>query len=98
MEKADRDRFAAAYRLLADVLQRERSIDSVDTKVPFLLGDLTRRVFVGTQFDPPDEILEMTAEILRSGDEKQRKSMAQRLRDHADHLDEVSEDERTQST
>jgi len=98
MDKIDRDRFADAYRILADVLQRERSGDSVEGHIPFILGDLTRRVFVGTQFDPPDEVLERTAEILRSGNEKQRKSMAQRLRDHADYLDQLSEREEADPT
>ncbi len=88
MDKVDRDKFSEVYRLLAEVLQRERT-DRVESHMPFILGDLTRRIFVGTQFDPPDEVLEMTAEVLRTGDEKQRKSMAQRLRDHAEHLDEL---------
>ena len=96
MDKIDRDRFAAVYRLLADVLQRERPTDSMETHIPFILGDLTRRIFVGTQFDPPDEVLEMAAEILRSGDDKQRKTMAKRLRDHAVHLDDLSEHEKTE--
>ena len=98
MDKVDRDHFADAYRLLAEVLQRERPSDSVEGHIPFILGDITRRVFVGTQFDPPDEILERTAEILRSGNEKQRKSMAQRLLDHANYLDQLSDREELDST
>ncbi len=91
MEPLDRERFAATYRLLAEILEHERPADAVEDHPSFILGDLTRRIFVGTEFDPPDEILEMTAAALRAGDQKQREATATRLRSHADHLDELSD-------
>ncbi len=90
MDNFDRDRYASAYRLLAEILERNRPADPVEGHMSYILGDLTRRVFVGSQFDPPDEILEQTAQVMRSGSDEARKKMADRLRRHAIHLDELN--------
>ncbi len=88
MDSFDSQRFAAAYRTLAEILERQRPADPVEGHLSYILGDLARRVFVGSQFDPPDEILEQTALIVRNGSDEDRKRMARRLREHAEHLDE----------
>ncbi len=90
MDKFDREHFAQAYRALAEIFARQRTPDEVEDHIPFLLGDMARRIFVGSQYDPPDEILEATASVMRSGDDRQRKALADRLLRHADHLDEIS--------
>jgi hypothetical protein len=91
MDTIDREKFSAAYQILADVFERDRSADQVEGHLSYILGDLMRRVFVGSEFTPPDEILEMAANVLRSGDAKARKEMAHRLRRNAAHLDQLSE-------
>ena len=73
---------------------RERipvGIDRDEDHLSYVLGDLTRRIFVGTQFVPPDELLEEVAETLRDGKPAHLHKMAIRLRDHARHLEEVAE-------
>lgn len=89
MDAFDRDRYATVYRLLAEILERDRPPDSAEEHLPFILGDLARRVFVGTEFEPPDEILEQASDVIRSGDNDQRHALAHRLRSHADHLDQL---------
>ncbi len=93
MDSFDRQRFAAAYRTLAEILERQRPADPVEGHLSYILGDLARRVFVGSQFDPPDEILEQTALIVRNGSDEDRKRMARRLREHAEHLDELDRED-----
>lgn len=93
MDKFDRERFADAYRALADVFERDRPHDNTEDQLPYLLGDLMKRIFVGSQYDPPDEILEASAVTMRSGSDKERHAMAERLRRHADHLDELANQE-----
>ncbi len=87
-DQFDRTRFAAAYRLLAEVLERDRPGVREEDHLSYILGDLTRRLFVGTHFEPPNEILEQVAHVLRQGDPDQGKQMARKLRDHASHLEE----------
>lgn len=89
MDTFDRDRFASVYRLLAEILERERPADATEEHLSFVLGDLARRVFVGTEFVPPDEILEQTSVVIRSGDNDERHALACRLRSHAEHLDKL---------
>lgn len=89
MDKYDRDRYSAAYRLLAEILERDHSTDAPEDHLSFVLGDLARRVFVGHEFDPPDEILEQTSDVIRTGSGEERQMMARRLQSHADHLDEL---------
>lgn len=89
MDKFDGDRFASVYRLLAEILERERPADATEEHLSFILGDLARRVFVGTEFQPPDEILEQTSAVLRAGDNDERHALARRLRSHAEHLDQL---------
>ena len=84
MDKKDCEQYARVYRLLADILVRERPAEQ--QHMSFILGDLARRVFVETPFIPPDEILEETSHVIRSGDAEHRKLAARRLREHADHL------------
>ena len=93
MDQYDCEQYAKAYRLLADILERERSAG--EQHVSFMLGDLARRVFVETPFAPPDEILEETSHVIRSGDTDTRANAARRLREHADHLDHLATNWRT---
>jgi hypothetical protein len=89
MDQIDREKYASAYRLLADVLGRDRPVDAHEDHVSFNLGDLTRRVFVeGAHFLPPQELLEHVAETLRTGDPAQWKLTAVHLREHAKHLED----------
>jgi hypothetical protein len=90
MDNFDRSRYAAVYRLLAEVLERERLADSEEKHVSFIMGDLARRVFVGTQFVPPDEMLESVAKTLRAGDADELKNAARHLREHAEHLESLT--------
>lgn len=91
MDSFDSQRYASVYRMLAEILERERSADRDESHLSYVLGDLARRVFVGTQFLPPDELLEEVTEALRAGKPEQLHGMAGRLRDHARHLDELTE-------
>jgi hypothetical protein len=86
LDHHDREKFAAVYRLLADVLEREPAGEAGD-RVSYFLGDLAGRVFVGTPIEPPDEVLEATAEVLRTGGSADRLHLAARLRSHAEQLD-----------
>jgi len=85
MDKFDAEKYAAVYSLLAEVLERERPAEN-DRGMSFALGDIARRVFVGTKFDPPDELLEEVAHAIRSGEEAERTRLSTRLREHAEHL------------
>ena len=91
MDNFDRQRYATVYRALAEILERERPADREENHFSFLLGDLTRRIFVGTKYLPPDELLEEVSDLLRTGKPEQLQGMADRLRDHALHLDEMSD-------
>ena len=93
IDKFDSERFAAAYRILAEILDRDRPADQESNHLSFVIGELTRRVFVGTRFDPPDEVLEQVGQVLRSGNVGQWHQMAQKLLEHADHFDELSADD-----
>jgi hypothetical protein len=93
LDAFDRAKYAAVYRLLAEVLQRERTPDPPEGHMSYLLGDLTRRVFVGAAYTPPDELLELTARALRTGDPAERQHLARRLLEHAQLL--VPEAERS---
>lgn len=90
MDAFDRQRFAAVYRLLAEILERDRSDSGPGGEFSHALGDLARRIFVGTAFDPPDELMEHTAEVLRTGDQVAKEQLADRLRSHAEHLDALA--------
>ena len=92
MDQTDAQKYAAIYRLMAEIFERERPARPQERHMSFVLGDLARRVFVGTQFDPPDEIFEAAAEITRTGDAAQREQIVHRLREHAKHLDEWRDD------
>jgi hypothetical protein len=87
MDQADRPRYAAVYRLLAEILERDRSGEPSQGQLSHALGDLTRRIFVGADHDPPDELLEQAAEIIRLGDAAAAPELARRLRKNADLLD-----------
>ena len=91
MDSFDSRRYALVYRTLAEILERERSADRDESHLSYVLGDLARRVFVGTQFLPPDELLEEVTEALRAGQPKHLAGIARRLRDHAQHLDKLTE-------
>lgn len=91
MDSFDGQRYAAVYNTLAEILERERPADRDESHLSYVLGDLARRVFVGTQFLPPDELLEEVVEALRTGKPEHLRSMAHQLRDHAKHLDELAE-------
>ncbi len=84
MDKHDCELYARVYRLLADILTRERPAD--EQHLSFILGDSARRVFVGTEFTAPDDILEETSHVIRAGDHASRQEAARRLREHAAHL------------
>lgn len=91
MDHFDRERYVTVYKMLAEILERDRPSDPEAHHLPHVLGDLTRRVFVGSQFLPPDELLEEAAEMLRSSDRRQVQAMARRLRDHVRHLSHLDE-------
>ena len=93
MDQFDRQQYAAAYRTLAEILDRDRSADDQEHQLAYVLGDITRRIFVGSQFLPPDELLEEVAQVLRVAEPNQLHEMARRLRDHAEHLDELTDNE-----
>jgi len=92
LDHHDREKYAAVYRLLADVLEREPPAGQASGRVSYLLGDLAGRVFVGTPIQPPDEVLEATAEVLRTGDSAARLHLAARLRSHAEQLGRSADD------
>lgn len=85
MDRFDRDRISQVYRLLADVFERERHEEASD-HLSFKLGDLARRVFVGSSFEPPDELLEAAVHAFRQGQTSERQHLAQKLRRHAEML------------
>ncbi|REK11469.1 MAG: hypothetical protein DWQ37_14400 [Planctomycetota bacterium] len=91
MDKFDRERYAAVYRELAEVLARERPADRAENHLSYNLGELAARVFVGSEFLPPDELLEQVAQVLRSGERDQEQAMAKRLSEHARHLDQIQD-------
>lgn len=91
MDRFDRQRYSSVYLALADVLERDRAANRDENQLSFALGDLARRVFVGTQYLPPDELLEEVVELIRTGEHEELKAMAKRLRDHAAHLDEITD-------
>ncbi len=91
MDQFDSQRYASVYRTLAEILERERPDGRDENDLSYVLGDLTRRVFVGTHFLPPDELLEEVVKALRTFNSEHFDSLARRLREHAEHLDEVGE-------
>ncbi|MEO8493734.1 MAG: hypothetical protein ABI614_01585 [Planctomycetota bacterium] len=91
MDQFDSQRYASVYRTLAEILERERPADRDENDLSYVLGDLARRVFVGSHFLPPDDLLEEVAKVLRTAKPEHLQIMARRLRDHATHLDEVTE-------
>lgn len=91
MDNFDRQHFATVYRSLAQILERDRS-GSMEDHLSFVLGNLTRRIFLGTKFLPPDELLEDVVHLLRTGHPDQLHHMAEKLNDHAQHLEELAEE------
>ncbi|MEQ8787838.1 MAG: hypothetical protein RIC55_16150 [Pirellulaceae bacterium] len=89
MDNFDRERYSSVYRTLAEILDRDRPDDRIENHLSYVLGDLARRMFAGSQFVPPDELLEEAATVLRTGKNEELHAMARRLRDHAQHLDDV---------
>jgi hypothetical protein len=87
MDPYDRARYAAVYRLLAEILERDRSGEGSQGQLSHALGNLARRIFVGTEHDPPDELLEQAAEAIRLTDPNLTAELARRLRRNADLLD-----------
>jgi hypothetical protein len=87
MDQSDRSRYAAVYRLLAEILERDRTGDVQQGQFSHALGGLARRIFVGTEHDPPDELLEQAAEAIRLGDPNLTPELARRLRRNAELLD-----------
>lgn len=92
MDNLDRQHFATVYRSLAKVFERERPVDSVEDHLSFVLGNLARRIFVGTKYLPPDELLEAVVKVLRSGNPDELQHMAEKLNDHAQHLEELADE------
>ena len=92
LDPHDREKFAAVYRLLAEVLEHETSAGRPGDRVSYLLGDLTGRVFMGTPVQPPDEMLEAVVHALRTGAAAERGQLAARLRSHAEQLDRGGDD------
>lgn len=90
MDKFYAEKYAAVFHLLAEILERAHPA-SEGRGISYALGDLARRVFVGTQYDPPDELLEEVAHAIRGGEAAERARVAERLRDHAEHLAEWPE-------
>ena len=90
MDRFDGERYASTYRTLAEILERDRSTEHEEHHLSYVLGDLTRRIFVGSRYLPPDELLEEVAHVLREGKPEHLEKMAKRLRDHAQHLDELT--------
>ena len=91
MDSFDRHRYALVYRALAEVFERDRPADREENHLSYVLGSLASRIFVGTRYLPPDDLLEEAAQIIRTGNHDQLKAMAQRLREHALHLDELTD-------
>lgn len=91
MDAIDRQHYVAAYRALAEILARPRPADAAENHLSYALGDLTRRVFVGTDFLPPDELLEQCVSAIRCGQPDEQQVLAQRLREHAAHLENLPE-------
>lgn len=89
LDSHDREKFATIYRLLAEVLEHEASADHSDDAMSYRLGDLAARVFMGTPTEPPDEVLEATVEVLRTGSPEDRQQLAVRLRAHAEQLERM---------
>ena len=96
LDHHDREKFAAIYRLLAEVLEHETSAGPAGGRVSYLLGDLAGRVFVGTPIERPDEVLEAAAEVLRSGGSAERQHLAAILRSHAEQLNRSTDDNAAQ--
>ncbi len=86
MDSFDRQRPSLVYQTLVEILERERDIDRVGDHLSYTLGDLTRRVFVGAKYLPPDELLEEVAKLLRNGEPDDLRRMGKRLHDHAQQL------------
>lgn len=91
MDHFDCERYISIYKMLAEILERDRPPGSEEHHLSYTLGDLARRVFVDSTYLPPDELLEETARALRSSDRRQLRAMAHRLRDHAHHLGNLDE-------
>ena len=87
LDNHDRKKFAAIYRLLADVMEHEARVDRSDDAMSYRLGDLAARVFMGAPVEPPDEVLESAANVLRTGGSEERQQLAVRLRAHAEQLE-----------
>lgn len=87
MDQPDRARYAAVYRMLAEILERDRSAEGNQGQLSHALGNLARRIFVGTEQDPPDELLEQAADAIRLSDPSLAPELARRLRRNADLLD-----------
>lgn len=91
MDSTDRQQFAAAYRALAEVLGRPRPADRAENHLSYALGDLAGRIFLGADHLPPDELLAQVIEALRSGNPADQQTLAERLREHAQLLDNVAD-------
>lgn len=87
MDAFDRDKFAAVYRLLAEILEHDRT-QHREHGAAFSIGDIMRRVFTGKEFEPPDELLEQVALLLRGEDFSHMRPMAAKLRKHAEKLEQ----------
>jgi hypothetical protein len=90
LDNHDRERFAAIYRLLADVLEHEAHVDRSNDAMSYRLGDLAARVFMGVPAEPPDDVLESAVHALRSGGSEDRQQLAVRLRAHAEQLERAA--------
>ena len=86
MDQFDRERYASIYNMLAEIIERDRPSEPEEHQLSYVLGNLARRIFVDSGYLPPDELLEETARLLRSDDRPQLRTMARRLREHAQHL------------
>jgi len=90
MDAFDRDRYARVYRLLAEVLGRERPPQEHEG-LSYTLGDVFRRVFLATRFDPPGDLLEEVGRVIQTGTPAQLQQIAHRLQEHAEHLEHWEE-------
>jgi hypothetical protein len=90
LDAYDRERFSTIYRLLADVLEHESGDDREEERMSYLLGDLAGRLFMGTPYEPPDDVLAAAADILRTGSRGDRTKFAARLREIASLLEKAA--------
>ena len=53
MDHFDRERYITIYKMLAEILERDRPRAAEEHHLSFALGDLARRIFVDARYLPP---------------------------------------------